>query len=399
MHQRYKSEIARCTWLTCILLTIMPPAAVAQIDSGMGHELTAQIDSHRPAGTPPMLAQFDDANPRGMLPLPGPADAANPSARKPIQGGISAYANAPSNVPLMQGNATESLPQQWRGVWKGDVRVGDASLMKEIPTTDNASQYLHGKAAQLSLNLGKENDDMQIPELTVSDKARGADPTPDIIFFHSGSHGHLWVLPGAHIFEHDADGTHSIAIGGNVFVGDGVHFGSSFGGGAPQIQHNNGGITFGGSTTFNDRYFKADDRTQFNDVSTITAGRVDLGAAKMYPNGQTIEVSGSSNDGYRLARPQNQSSQGAASPTNSLAHDTLKDAHPANSVTVMIAPGVYDQRTISPVESPDGKIVGFREMVARYTALSPDRMLVQISVANPDQTGTFSMSGYLLRQH
>ena len=65
----------------------------------------------------------------------------------------------------------------------------------------------------------------------------------------------------------------------------------------------------------------------------------------------------------------------------------------------MIAPGVYDQRTISPIEAQDGKIIGFREMVARYTALSPDRMLVQISVANPDKTGTFSMSGYLLRQH
>ena len=300
MHQQYKSEIARCTLLTCMLLSTMPPSLArndssqesgvaaqsysaspagttpmpAQIDSASPPgtpptlaqiddaspagipPMLAQLDSARTAGTPPTLAQIDDANPRGMLPSPGPADAANPPARKPIQGGISAYATAPSSVPLMQGNATESLPQQWRGVWKGDVQVGDATLMKEIPTTDNASQYLHGKAAQLSLNLGKENDDMKIPELTVLDKSRGADPTPDIIFFHSGSHGHLWVLPGAHIFEHDADGTHSIAIGGNVFVGDGVHFGSSFGGGAPQIQHNNGGITFGGSTTFNDRYFK-----------------------------------------------------------------------------------------------------------------------------------------------
>jgi len=329
-----------------------------------------------------------------------------------LHAGVSAYANSPSSSPLMQGSACKSLPTQWQGVWKGSVRVNEPDLVKETPLAAQRKPLLNGNAARMSLKLGNDDGDMPIPELTVTDLGGGNDPSPDIIFFHSGTNGHLWVLPGAHIFERGVAGTGDVSIGGNVFIGDGVHVGRpsmgtpedqrSMNQGSSRIEYNNSGITFGGATTFNDRYFKADERLQVNNGTTITAGRVDLDAAKMYPNNQTIEVSGGSNTGFIIGRPlrggdpDNSSAAGASN----LPQAMLKDAHPARSTTVMVAPGVFDQRTLSPVQTPEGRFIGYREMVARYSALAPDKMLVQISVSNPGQNAShgFSMSGYLNKE-
>lgn len=347
------------------------------------------------------------------------SDGMNASNRA-LQGGVSAYATTASSVPLMQGSACQSLPKQWQGVWKGSVELNQSALVKETALSDQGKPSLNEKAAQMSLKLGADDSGMQIRELTVTDVGRSSDPTPDIIFFHGGPDGHLWVLPGAHIFEHGVGGTGDVSIGGNVFIGDGVHVGKPsmgssadqrfFNQGTSQIEYNNSGITFGGQTTFNDRYFRADQRLQVNSGTTITAGRVDLDAAKMYPNGQTIGVTGNSGAGYTIernaaldrssGRSAPASANSSAANQSNLPHDLLKDAHPAQSSTVMVAPGVFDQRTLSPIQAPDGTIVGYREMLARYCALGPDKMLVQISVGDPGQNASrgFSMSGYLLKQ-
>ncbi len=321
-------------------------------------------------------------------------------------------AGAPSSIPLMQGNACRSLPEQWKGLWKGSVRVNEAPLIRETPTIDQQNQILTGKTARMSLKLSGDNDGSKIPEISVTDNGRGGDISPDIIFFRSGENGHLWVLPGAHIIEHGENGVGDVHIGGNVYIGDGVHIGKPWSGtsadpnsinrGQPLIDYHNSGITFGGPTSFNGHYFRADDSLRIDRGTTITTNRVDIGAAKMYTNGQTMDVSGSPTSGYIIKRtsdgasPENGRGSGGA---NNLPNQLLRNERIAESSTVMVAPGIYDQRTLSPLQSPNGTIVGYREMVARYSALGPDKMLVQISVSDPDKNNTkgISMSGYLTK--
>jgi hypothetical protein len=271
------------------------------------------------------------------------------------------------------------------------------------------NQYLTGKTAKMSLKLSGGDDGSKIPEISVTDNGRRGDISPDIIFFRSGENGHLWVLPGAHIVERGENGVGDVHIGGNVYIGDGVHIGKPWSGasadssinrGQPLIDYHNSGITFGGPTSFNGRYFRSDDSLRIDRGTTITTDRVDIGAAKMYTNGQTIDVSGSSTSGYVIKRTSDNTSPGTGhgdGGANTLPQELLRNERIANSSTVMVAPGIFDQRTLSPIQSPDGRIVGYREMVARYSALGPDKMLVQISVSNPDKKDSqgFTMSGYL----
>jgi len=330
-----------------------------------------------------------------------------------LTGGVSAYAIAPSSAPLMQGKACNSLPRQWQGVWHGTLGHNEPDLVGQTSTADARNPHLTGQGAKVALNLAAVKEGSEIEELSVTDERRqqsGADPTPDIIFFHDGGNGHLLVLPGARIHTHTQHG--DVYIGGNgvELIGDNVVIGSPNSSSPAaqnpmnrQINYNNGGIQINGPTTFNDRYFKADERIKVADGTQITAGRVDISSAKMYPHGQTIDVIGSSTSGYTVTRlpalipdTSDSSAQTIASPP----YDMLKDAHPANSTTVMVAPGIYDQCTLSPIQAPDGSIAGYREMLARYTALGPDKMLVQISVGNPGQSASpdFSISGYLRKK-
>ncbi len=333
-------------------------------------------------------------------------------ATAPISGGVSVYADAPTSLPLMKGNACRSLPEQWKGVWNGSVRLNDAPLLKETPLAGPNNQYLTGKAAKMSLKVSGDNDGLRIPEISVTDNSRRGDISPDIIFFRSGENGHLWVLPGAHIVEHGENGVGDVHIGGNVYIGDGVQIGKPWSGASadpnsinreqPLINYHNNGITFGGPTSFNGRYFRADDSLRIDRGTTVTTDRVDIGAAKMYTNGHTMDVSGSPTSGYIIKRTSDGASPGngrGSGGANNLPNELLRDGRIAESSTVMVAPGIYDQRTLSPIQSPNGTIVGYREMVARYSALGPDKMLVQISVCDPDKNNTkgISISGYLTK--
>jgi hypothetical protein len=337
--------------------------------------------------------------------------------RTPITGGVSAYADAPSSIPLLKGNECLSLPEQWKGVWNGSVQLNDTPLVRQTPSLDQQNNYLTGKTAKMSFKLTAENEGPKIPVITVTEPSRQNDLSPDIIFFRTGDNGHLWVLPGASIVERGENGVGDVHIGGNVFIGDGVHIGtrtsvntvsanptlanpSLNNGQPPLIDYHNSGITFGGPTSFNGRYFRADNALSIENGTTIRTNRVDIGSAKMSTNRTTVDVSGTPSSGYIVNRIANPATTGNARGTGvgNLADAAVKDGRIARTYTVMVAPGVYDQRTMSPIENPNGTISGYREMVARYTALSPDKMLVQISISSPNPRDKgLSMSGYLTK--
>jgi hypothetical protein len=352
--------------------------------------------------------------------------------RTPISGGVVAYADAPSSIPLLKGNECLSLPEQWKGVWNGSVQLNDTALAKQIPSLDQQNNHLTGSTAKMSFKLAAESEGPKIPIITVTEPDRQNDLSPDIIFFRTGDNGHLWVLPGASIVERGENGVGDVHIGGNVFIGDGVHIGtrnsvnsasvnsvqakpasantvtanptsasaSRNNGQPPLINYHNSGITFGGPTSFNGRYFRADNALGIANGTTIRTGRVDIGSARMSTNGTTIDVSGTPSSGYIVNRIANPVIAGNARGTGdgALTDTAVKDGRIAGTYTVMVAPGVYDQRTISPIENANGTIGGYREMVARYTALSADKMLVQISISSPNPKDKgLSMSGYLTK--
>ncbi len=322
----------------------------------------------------------------------------------PLTGGISAYATEESSAPLMQGKACDSLPSQWQGTWHGALERNERRLSRETPAAD-ARLLLSGEGAKASVKLVATTGGSNIAELEVVDnrRAREGDANPDIIFFHTGKNGHLLILPGARMHTHTQHGDVYVGGNGTELIGDNVRIGSSVNTGPgvssqPQINYNSGGIQINGPTEFHDRFFKADERIGVNNTTQISAGRVDLGPAKMYPQGQTINVTGAADSGFTITRP------GAASPAaspsttiTSMPYDMLSNANPSQTKTVMIAPGVYDQLSFSPIENPDGTTTGYREMLARYTALSPDKMLVQIFVGSvgPHSPAEFTMRGYL----
>jgi hypothetical protein len=344
----------------------------------------------------------------GAFPIASMSDdsGANPSST-PLTGGVSAYATEESSAPLMQGKACDSLPSQWQGTWQGTIGQNHQRLSRETATADARNPHLAGEGAKVSVNLVATTGGSNIAELEVVDnhRAREGDPNPDIIFFHNGDKGHLLILLGARMHTHTQNGDVYIGGNGTELIGDHVMIGNSINTGPGlsnqrQINYNSGGIQINGPTVFNDRYFKADERIHVNDGTQINAGRVDIGPAKMYPGGQSIDITGSANDGFRISRPSADPSAAQPNTITSMPYDMLNKAHPANTTTVMVAPGVFDQRSLSPIQNPDGTISGYREMVARYTALSADTMFVQISVGSPGQNSTpdFSASGYLKKK-
>jgi len=69
------------------------------------------------------------------------------------------------------------------------TRPGRANLHRRC-----TKPHLTGQGAKVALNLAAVKEGSEIEELSVTDERRqqsGADPTPDIIFFHDGGNGHL----------------------------------------------------------------------------------------------------------------------------------------------------------------------------------------------------------------
>jgi hypothetical protein len=367
-------------------------------------------------------------------------DSANERSRS-IQGQVSqeAYAHGISGAPLMQGQTTKDLPSQWQGVWEGNVLLNQGESLAGKTVAGDKSTHLAGEVVKLRLELGKSDSGSNIHNLFVQQFAGGADENktadPDIIFWHRGDKEHLLICPGAHAYvEGDpANKKGGVSIGGTTLIGNNVHIGGvkpngtvERSGASDQVTQdkeqvpgntivyggNKDGILFGQPTHFVDQYFMADDKLRTKDGVTITAGRVDIDAGTMYPNGATIDICGSHDSGYLIRQL-----AGARYDVGTLT-DVTNDRSTSNSnrklilqllgeekqtvdsQTVSIAPGVYDQKTVTYLIDQNGKSSGQEEVVARYTALQSGEMLVQMDIKNrgDKMDQQFRITGRLKRE-
>ncbi len=302
---------------------------------------------------------------------------------------------------LLHGSVCQALPGEWAGRWQGQVQLQEEKL------AGNASQnQLSAAAVDFNLQLEAAKTGSQVFHLGVEQLSSGTDstenrqdasrqqgPEPDIIFWHDHSHGHALFRNGASV----------------VIQGNGARAVQGNGGSADQngISYNNGGIVFNGATTFHGHYFKADEQLTSNKNTAIQTDRLDIDGATMYPAGTPIQVKGNHESGYLIncLRGSNlQPAKGAGSENQSVSPLELigNKTKILEMETTVISAGVFDQNSLAALLDKTGITCGYQRNQIRYTALSPQRMLVQATITNYRTDWTlqqvFTVSGYLRKE-
>jgi hypothetical protein len=343
---------------------------------------------------------------------------------------------------------TAIMPANWTGLWKGQVQMqalqGQTSLFKTSTAdlTLDLSASKNGKTDvkqllvsnvredKTSLSAGANADDQDENKLKKMNGGGDDDGDPDIIFQHDGNHSTMVIKNGAHVHVHgsmlagvEPGSSASIYVGGSppdLSNTDGIDGGRTTvrtGGGA--IDYNQGGIVFGGPTEFEGRHFRSDAAIDVaHNAATIRAGRIDIAGHTVHPGG-TVVLEGDRHAGYMI------NDLGSAGPidvstlpliANGAVAVTAATAPPAGAVQYQllgssqkllknalqaINANTIGQQTMIPLLDASGKISGYQQTSMRYTAVAPDRMLVQIGVNNYSPsyklTKQFEISGYIDR--
>jgi hypothetical protein len=202
---------------------------------------------------------------------------------------------------------------------------------------------------------------------------------PDILFEHNGDVSSMVIRNGAHV-----------VVGGNLIIG-----------GAPgstgSIDYNNGGITFGGPTSFNGHYFKADNALNVAPgAATIKSERIDIDGHTVLAD-SAVGLSGNHSAGYLIHElGGGQVALGDAKlELQGLGKHLLKDELKSLSANVV------EEQTTSPIVDGNGYTTGFQKTLVRYTEVAPDQILVQMSIDNYSLDSKlikqFTIAGYLKR--
>ncbi|MDR3613295.1 MAG: hypothetical protein P4L53_07000 [Candidatus Obscuribacterales bacterium] len=353
---------------------------------------------------------------------------------KASQSELDSYAKTTSTAPLLQGTVTQSMPFEWKGLWAGGVQLN------ELGAQSNGGRTLNGSTINLQLNLESAQNGTKIFDLSVhqlasqvgsgsSEESRrqlqssGAnEPDPDIHFWHTGNESHLLIKNGASMHVGGtmviggASGTNSVV----EITGRGSSLGGFAGGSSnsntipstdttKNLNYDGNAISTTGATSFKGHYFKSDDRISLKGAQ-IQTDRIDIGNQTTMTNGSTALASGDGRSGYFLSRLQGDRIP-SATLTASTAPTKTNLQGPINLIgghekllsmkIVKIAPGIYDVETVTGLSDQNSPVGGSRQIISRYTALDPARMVVQMTIKNFDSnsrlTDTFTTSGYLYR--
>jgi hypothetical protein len=324
------------------------------------------------------------------------------------------YALSASKKPLLNGVVTQHVPLDWQGKWQGSIQSSHAT-----GSVFNKSLEGFKQEALFDLETSKEGRDifnLSVRKLTQEAEDRNNEPKK----VEEPNMGKPDDIPNIHFFYQN--GEPAVIISG---VGTEVDLGlDKFSDTNNKTLPGNGttvfsgGIRSDGPACFKGRYFKADYPILLAGAHMINE-RIDIGHWTLYTHGVQYTATGNGVDGYTLTPLRN----GAAPIRISLAElNGVNQKAPAqipaqvplapaqifggslktlSQEIFRIEPNIYDVKSTALWSDENGRS-GTQVAITRFTGLSGQRMIVQITLQTYDRSSRLSSSwdasGYLVKQ-